>query len=97
MVVGKLAANIDVALRLAPRRIFVVYYNPVAAHCFDALGSLNRFSPQTWTYAAQESGFGQYPMDLKQIESFVRVAELGSFTRAVAALGIALTPSSSLR
>ena len=28
-------------------------------------------------------------MDLKQIESFVRVAELGSFTRAAAALGIA--------
>jgi len=27
-------------------------------------------------------------MDLKQIESFVRVAELGSFTRAAAALGI---------
>ena len=28
-------------------------------------------------------------MDLKQIESFVRVAEMGSFTRAVAVLGIA--------
>lgn len=28
-------------------------------------------------------------MDLKQIESFVRVAELGSFTRAAAALGMA--------
>ena len=28
-------------------------------------------------------------MDLKQIESFVRVAELGSFTKAAAALGIA--------
>jgi len=28
-------------------------------------------------------------MDLKQIESFVRVAELGSFTRAAAALGLA--------
>ena len=28
-------------------------------------------------------------MDLKQIESFVSVAELGSFTRAAAALGIA--------
>ena len=27
-------------------------------------------------------------MDLKQIESFVRVAELGSFTRAAAALGM---------
>ena len=28
-------------------------------------------------------------MDLKQIESFVRVAEMGSFTRAAAVLGIA--------
>ena len=28
-------------------------------------------------------------MDLKQIESFVRVAELGSFTRAATALGMA--------
>ena len=27
-------------------------------------------------------------MDLKQIESFVRVAELGSFTRAAIALGV---------
>ena len=29
------------------------------------------------------------PVDLKQIESFVRVAEMGSFTRAAAVLGIA--------
>ena len=28
-------------------------------------------------------------MDLKQIESFVRVAEMGSFTRAAAVLGVA--------
>ena len=28
-------------------------------------------------------------MDLRQIESFVRVAELGSFTKAAAALGMA--------
>ena len=27
-------------------------------------------------------------MDLKQLESFVRVAELGSFTRAAIALGV---------
>ncbi len=31
----------------------------------------------------------EQPVDLKQLESFVRVAELGSFTRAALALGIA--------
>lgn len=34
--VANVARGVDASLRSEPRSIYVVYYNPTAAHCFDA-------------------------------------------------------------
>ena len=40
------------------RRVYVVYYNPVAGHCFDASPALCRHSAFEVRYAQEELGFG---------------------------------------
>lgn len=40
------------------RRLYVVYYNPVAGHCFDDVPTLKRRYAQTLPYSRQEQGFG---------------------------------------
>jgi hypothetical protein len=45
-------------LRAAERIIYVVYYNPVAAECFDAAPLLSRWFARMLPYAADELGYG---------------------------------------
>jgi hypothetical protein len=57
-VVSKVAAAVDAALAAADRTIYVVYYNPVVGHRFDALPRLRRHLASTIPYAAEELGYG---------------------------------------
>jgi SAM-dependent methyltransferase len=56
--VAKVAAAVDAALAAEPRRICVVYYNPVAGHCFDASQRLQRRFASMVPYHSSELGFG---------------------------------------
>lgn len=56
--VARVVAGVEAALAAERRAIFVVYYNPVAGHCFDASSSLRRRFARTLPYAAEERGFG---------------------------------------
>ena len=56
--VAKVAAAVDAALAAERRRICVVYYNPVAGHCFDASRRLHRRFASMVPYDASELGFG---------------------------------------
>jgi SAM-dependent methyltransferase len=55
--VAKVVANVEAAL-LDERRIYVVYYNPVARHCLDASPMLSRHYARELPYAAEELGYG---------------------------------------
>ena len=57
-VMAKVAENVNAALANAQRTIYVVYYNPVAGHCFDASPVLRRRFAGTLPYAADELGYG---------------------------------------
>jgi SAM-dependent methyltransferase len=57
--VEKVVRNIEAAIDSEPsRRVFVVYCNPVSAHCFDASSKLVRRFAKQVPYAASERGFG---------------------------------------
>lgn len=56
--VARVAAGIDAALAAERRTVHVVYYNPVAGHCFDASQRLRRRYARTLPYAVEERGFG---------------------------------------
>lgn len=56
--IARVAQAVDVALSTAGRTVFVVYYNPVAGHCFDASTLLRRYFAGTLAYAADELGYG---------------------------------------
>lgn len=51
-------SGIDAALAAEPRRLFVVYCNPVAGHCFDASPRLTRCFAETIPYSVEDRGFG---------------------------------------
>ena len=55
---AEVAGLVNAALRNALRTIYVVYYNPVAGHCFDASPLLRRHFAGTLPYAANELGYG---------------------------------------
>ena len=57
-VVAKVAEAVNTALTTAQRTVYVVYYNPVAGHCFDASPLLRRRYAATLPYAASELGYG---------------------------------------
>jgi SAM-dependent methyltransferase len=58
-VVAGVVAGVEAAIAAAPgRSIYVVYYNPVAGHCFDASRLLRRRFAGTLPYGADELGFG---------------------------------------
>jgi SAM-dependent methyltransferase len=56
--VAKVAAAVEAALAAAPRSVYVIYYNPVAGHCFDASKSLRRRFARILPYAPEECGYG---------------------------------------
>jgi SAM-dependent methyltransferase len=57
-VIAKIAEAVSAALTDARRVVYVVYYNPVAGHCFDAVPLLRRHFAGTLPYAADELGYG---------------------------------------
>lgn len=56
--IARVAAAVDAALATERRTIFVVYYNPVAGHCFDASKLLRRRYARMLPYAPEERGYG---------------------------------------
>jgi SAM-dependent methyltransferase len=54
----RVADNIERTLAAGPRQLFVVYYNPVQAQCFDASTRLKHYFAATLPYADDELGFG---------------------------------------
>ena len=56
--IAKVVAGVEEALSAERRSIYVVYYNPVAGHCFDASPMLRRRFARLLPYAAEERGYG---------------------------------------
>lgn len=56
--VAAVAARIARTLAEPGRRVYAIYYNPVAGHCFDACPGLSRLFAATLPYAPAEIGFG---------------------------------------
>ena len=56
--IAKVVQSVEAALRSEPRSIYIVYYNPTAAHCFDAASLLTRRFARQIPYAAEELGYG---------------------------------------
>ena len=56
--VARVGASVAAALAAEHRRIYVVYVNPVASHCFDASPMLYRRYARELPYAAEELGYG---------------------------------------
>lgn len=61
--VAKVLAHVEAALEEPKRRVFVVYYNPVAGNLFDASSKLTRRFARVLPYAPDEVGFGPDPVD----------------------------------
>lgn len=57
-IVSKVAEVISAAVTQEARTVFVVYYNPVCGHRFDAVPRLRRILALTLPYAADELGYG---------------------------------------
>lgn len=57
-VMTKVVAGIEAALMAESRRIFVIYCNPVAGHCFDASPRLTRRFAATLSYSDEDLGYG---------------------------------------
>jgi SAM-dependent methyltransferase len=58
VVVKKVVAQLESLLVSEPRRIYVIYYNPVHGHCFDATVSFRRYFAAMLPYSADELGYG---------------------------------------
>jgi SAM-dependent methyltransferase len=56
--VAKVVQRIEAALRRESRSLYIVYYNPIAAHCFDASPLLTRRFARQIPCAAEEIGYG---------------------------------------
>jgi SAM-dependent methyltransferase len=56
--IANVVAGVESALVAESRSIYIVYYNPVAGHCFDASRQLNRYFAKTLPYADGELGYG---------------------------------------
>jgi SAM-dependent methyltransferase len=56
--IAKVVQRVEAALRSEPRSIYIVYYNPIAAHCFDASPLLTRRFARQISCAPEEIGYG---------------------------------------
>jgi SAM-dependent methyltransferase len=56
--VANVVAGVEAALTAENRSIYIVYYNPIAGHCFDASPQLHRRFAKMLPYADQELGYG---------------------------------------
>lgn len=56
--IAKVVQRVEAALRTEPRSIYIVYYNPTAAHCFDTSSLLTRRFARQIPYAEEELGYG---------------------------------------
>lgn len=56
--VARVVTGVEAALKAAPCTLYVIYYNPVAGHCFDASPLLRRRFARTLPYAPDERGYG---------------------------------------
>jgi SAM-dependent methyltransferase len=56
--VARVVANVEAAIASEHRSIYIVYYNPVAGHCFDTSPLLRRRFAAMLPYGAEERGFG---------------------------------------
>jgi SAM-dependent methyltransferase len=57
--IAKVVKSVEAALATRPDSIiYVVYYNPVGGHCFDASHALRRRSARMIPYAPEELGYG---------------------------------------
>jgi SAM-dependent methyltransferase len=56
--VVKVVRAVEAALTAESRSIYIVYYNPVAAQCFDASSLLTRCFARQIPYAEEELGYG---------------------------------------
>jgi SAM-dependent methyltransferase len=63
-IVARVVQRVEAALRTELRSIYIVYYNPTAAHCFDASALLTRRFERRIPYAAEELGYGPDESDL---------------------------------
>jgi SAM-dependent methyltransferase len=61
--ISRVVSNIETAIHESTRSVFVVYYNPIYGHCFDASRSLKRFFAREFAYAPEEMGFGPFESD----------------------------------
>lgn len=57
-VMAKVVARLEHALSAGERSIYVVYYNPVVGHCFDASRWFQRRFAGMLPYAPEEQGYG---------------------------------------
>jgi SAM-dependent methyltransferase len=56
--IANVVAGVEAALASESRSIYVVYYNPIAGHCFDASPQLTRHFAKMLPYADEELGYG---------------------------------------
>jgi SAM-dependent methyltransferase len=63
-IVAKVVAGVEAAIAAEARNIYIIYYTPAAAHCFDASPQLYRRFAQTIPYSAEELGYGTDEEDL---------------------------------
>ncbi|CAE6726067.1 hypothetical protein R69927_04662 [Paraburkholderia domus] len=56
--IAKVVAGVEAALAADHRSVYIVYYNPVFGHCFDASPLLRRRFARVLPYAAEELGYG---------------------------------------
>jgi SAM-dependent methyltransferase len=56
--IANVVAGVEAALTTEARSIYVIYYNPIAGHCFDASPQLRRHFAKMLPYADEELGYG---------------------------------------